>query len=40
MDSWNDDYMLIKSEPPNHTFTHFPHFKPFFNDLNSYTCAF
>jgi hypothetical protein len=29
MDSWNDDYMFIKSEPPNHAFTPFPHFKSF-----------
>jgi hypothetical protein len=29
MDSWNNDYMSIKSEPPNHTFTHFSNFKLF-----------
>jgi hypothetical protein len=29
MDSWNDDYVSIKSESPNHAFTHFPHFKLF-----------
>jgi hypothetical protein len=25
MNSWNNDYTSIKSESPNHAFTHFPH---------------